>query len=58
MNNIAIINTFNSDDSKTSKIKTQHSQIMTIITNAILKFKLVIEIPVVTSYTFFTVYYF
>ena len=58
MNNIAIINTFNSDNSKTAKMKTQHCQIMTTITNVILIFKLVIEIPLATSYTFFTVYYF
>ena len=34
-----IINTFNSDNSNIAKIKTQHSQIMTTITNRILKFE-------------------
>ena len=39
MNNTTIINTFNCDDSNIANIKTQHGQVMTTITNRILKFK-------------------
>ena len=38
----------------TVMIKTQHSQIMAIITNRILKFKLMIKKSIVTNHTFFT----
>ena len=52
MNNTTIINTFNSDNGSITKIKTQHCQIMTTITN--LKFKTMIKKPIVTNNTFFT----
>ena len=50
-----MINTFNSDNSNTTKIKTQHRQILTTTTNVISKFKSMIEISIVAKYTFFTV---
>ena len=43
MNNTIIINTFNSDSSYITKIKTQHYQIMTEITNRTFKFKFMIK---------------
>ena len=54
MNNTIIINIFNSDNSNISKIKTQHHQIMTTITDRILKFKPMIKTSVVANYTSFT----
>ena len=54
-NNAMIINTFNSDNSNSAKIKTQNCQIMTTITNRILKFKPMIGMTIVTNYTFLIV---
>ena len=42
------MNTFNSDNSNIANIKTQHQEIMTTITNRILKIKPVIKISIVT----------
>ena len=53
MNSTSIINTFNSDNSIIANIKTKH-QIMTI-TNRILKFKSMINKPIVADNTFSTV---
>ena len=61
MNKAEKINTFKSDNtfnSDTGNIKTQHQQIMTAITNRFLKFKPMIKIQMVTSYTFFVVFTF
>ena len=55
MNNATIINTFNSDNSSIAKIKTQYHQIMTAITNGILKFEPMIAKQLVTDSTFVTV---
>ena len=41
--NTTIINIFNSDNSNITYIKTQHSQIMAIITYIILKFESVVK---------------
>ena len=49
MNNTTIINPFNSDNSCIANIKTQHLQIMTTITDRILKFVLMIKKPIVTN---------
>ena len=38
-----------------AKIKTQNRQIMTTITNGILKFEPMIKLPTVANYIFFTV---
>ena len=58
MNNTTTINTFNNDNRNIAKIKTQHCQIMTNITNKILKFEPMIKEPTVTNYTFFIVFTF
>ena len=50
-----IIDIFNIENSNIAKIKTQYCQIVTTITNIVLKFKPVMKIPVVTNYIFFTV---
>ena len=42
------MNTFNSDNSNIANIKTQYQEIMTTITNRILKIKPVIKISIVT----------
>ena len=55
MNNITIINTFNSANSNVTNIKTQHCSIMGTITKGILKFEPMIKIPIVANYAFFTV---
>ena len=55
INNTKIVNTFNNDNSNIANIKTQRQQIMTTITEKFLKFKLMIKIPIVANYTFFTV---
>ena len=55
MNNATIINTFNSDNINMPKIKIQHRQIMTTITNRILKFEPILKIPIVACKTFYTV---
>ena len=55
MNNKTIVNTFNSYNSNISKTKAQYQQIMTTITNGILKFEPMIKIPMMTNHTFFTV---
>ena len=39
MNNAAIINTFNSDNTNIANTKTQHQQIMATIIHRFLKFK-------------------
>ena len=54
MNNITIINPFTSHNSNIANIKTQHSQIMTTITNIILKFKPMIKKPIVPNHAYFT----
>ena len=55
VNKTTITNTFNSDNSNIAKIKTQHRQIMTTVTNGLLKFKFMIKRPVMANYTFFFV---
>ena len=56
MNNTTRINAFNSDNSNITYIKTQHRQIMTAITDRILKFQPIIKKPiVVTNPTFLAV---
>ena len=55
MNSTNIINTFNSDNSNIANIKTKHRQIMTTITNRILKFKPMIKKPIVADDIFFTI---
>ena len=50
MNNTTIIDIFNSGNSSIANIKTQDYQIMTIITNIILKFEPMIKIPLVTNH--------
>ena len=55
MNNKTITNTFNTDNGNMANIKTQHRQIMTTITNKILKCKPIIKKPIVANYTFYTV---
>ena len=52
INNTTIINHFNSDNSYIIKIKTEHCQIMTTITNIILKFKPMTKKPIVANHTF------
>ena len=49
------MNTFNSDNSNIANIKIQHQEIMTTITNRILKIKPVIKISIVTNHTFFAI---
>ena len=58
MNNTAIINTFNSDNSNIASIKTQHQQILTTITNGFVKFEPMIKMSIVIDNTFFTVIHF
>ena len=55
MNNTTITNLLHSDNSNIANIKRQHRQIITIITNAVLKYEPMIKISVVASYTFFPV---
>ena len=55
MNNTTIIDIFNSGNSSIATIKTQDYQIMTIITNIILKFEPMIKIPLVTNHVDFLV---
>ena len=55
MNNTAIYNTLNSDNSNIANIKAQHQQIMTTIKNRFLKFEPMIKIPILSENTFFTV---
>ena len=50
-----IINTFISDSSIIAKIKIQHRQIVTTISNQILRFKPMAEIPIMTNHIFITV---
>ena len=54
-NNTTISNTFNSDNSNITNIKTQHCQIMTTIKNEILTYNVMIKIPKVTNHTVFTI---
>ena len=55
MNNTTIIDIFKSGNSSIANIKTQDYQIMTIITNIILKFEPMIKIPLVTNHVDFLV---
>ena len=55
INNAAIINAFNSDNSIIANIKAQHYQVMATITNRMLKFKPMIKKPIMADNTFFTV---
>ena len=55
MHNAKIINTLNSDNSNIAYTKTQHHHIMKNITSKILKFKPVIEKPLVKHHIFFAV---
>ena len=54
MNDIKLTNTFNSDDSNISDIKTQHCQVMATITYRISKLEPMTEKPTIANYTFFT----
>ena len=58
MNNTAIINTFISDNSNITSIKTQHQQILAAITNGFVKFEPMIKMSIVIDNTFFTVIHF
>ena len=53
MSNTIIINSFNSDDSSNTKIKTHNFQMMTTITETIFKFKPMIEKLITTNHIFF-----
>ena len=55
MTNATIINTFNSDNSNIANIKTKYCQIMTTITNRILKFKPMIKKPIAVDNKLLTV---
>ena len=55
MNNTTITNLFNSDNSNFANVKTQHRQIITTITDRILKFEPMIKKRTVANYTLFTV---
>ena len=55
MNNTAIMNSFNSDNSNIACAKTQHGQVMITFTNRTLKFKPVFKKPIAADNTFFTV---
>ena len=50
-----IIKSFNSNINNNANIKTQHRQVMTTITDRILKFKPMIKKPIVTNHSFFIV---
>ena len=54
MSNTMIINIFNSDCRNINNIKTQHHQIMSNITDRILKIKPMIKKPIEKRYAFFT----
>ena len=54
-NNTTMINPFNNNNRKIANNKTQHCQIMTTITNRILKLKSMIRKSIVADNTFFTV---
>ena len=55
MTNATIINTFNSDSSNIANIKTKYCQIMTTITNRILKFNPMIKKPIAVDNKLLTV---
>ena len=55
MNNKAIINTLNSNNSYVTYIKLQHRQIVITTKYIILKFEPIIKKLIVANYTFFTV---
>ena len=55
MNNTIIINTFNSDNSNIANVKTEHHQIITTITNMILKSKPMIKEPIMAGNKLFAV---
>ena len=50
MNDTTIANIFNSDNTNITKIKTQHHQIMTTITDKILKLKPMIKKAIVKNH--------
>ena len=50
-----VINIFKSDNSSITKTKTQNYHVMKTMIYRILKFQPMIEKPMVTNYTFFTV---
>ena len=49
-----IINLFSSDNSNIANIKHEYCQIMTTITDRVLKFEPMIKKPIAANYTFFT----
>ena len=53
MNNTTIINIFNSNNSNTAYIKTQHCQIRTTIAYRILKIESMIKKPIMANHVFF-----
>ena len=55
MNNTAIMNSFNCDNTNIARIKMQHHQIMTIITNRNSKLKPMVKTSTKANYTLFTV---
>ena len=55
MNNTAIMNSFNCDNINIARIKMQHHQIMTIITNRNSKLKPMVKTSTKANYTVFTV---
>ena len=55
MDNTAIINSFNCDNINIARIKMQHHQIMTIITNRNSKLKPMVKTSTKANYTLFTV---
>ena len=55
MNNTAIMNSFNCDNINIARIKMQHLQIMTIITNRNSKLKPMVKTSTKANYTLFTV---
>ena len=55
MNNTAIMNSFNCDNINIARIKMQHHQIMTIITNRNSKLKPMVKTSTKANYTLFTV---
>ena len=55
MNNMAIINIFNNDNSNVTYMKLQHHEIMTTTLYRFLKFEFVIKNLIMPNHTFFTV---
>ena len=54
-NDKTIINNCKSDNSNATNTRTQNCQMMTTITNNVLKFKIMIKTPRPTNHTFFTI---